>query len=306
MKHVACNFCGADDAAPLNHGPDLLLGLPGDFHLVRCRRCGLVYQNPQLTPAELAPHYPPDYLPFQQAGDAAARRAQVLRDHAIGRFCDRISRRRPTPGRLLDVGCATGRFLYAMGQRGWQVQGVEPTAHAARQARQDFGLDVAECLLEEAAYSAASFDVVTLWDVLEHVEDPKATLAEVARILKPGGLAVFSVPNPDSVEARLFGGCWIGWDRPRHLALIPPRLVAPYLAAAGLALAGIESFNGRLRLTLLSLEFWFKQRGVPEGRWRPWLTLAYSMPFRLATWPVYRLGERLNKTSIMTIFAERP
>lgn len=306
MKHVSCNFCGRDDAAPLNQGPDLLLGKPGDFRLVRCRHCGLIYQNPQLTTAELAPHYPDDYLPFQQDGDAQSRRALVLRDHAIGRFCDRVARHHPQPGRLLDVGCATGRFLYAMQQRGWQVQGVEPTPHAARQAQQDFGLEVAVCLLEEAAYPGASFDVVTLWDVLEHVADPQATLAEVARILRPGGLAVFSVPNPDSVEARLFGGCWIGWDRPRHLTLIPPALMPPYLETAGLAQIGIESFNGRLRLTLLSLEFLLRQRGAAEAAYRPWLARAYSMPFRVATWPIYRLGELLNQTSIMTVFAKRP
>ncbi|MCA9977267.1 MAG: hypothetical protein KC413_16015, partial [Anaerolineales bacterium] len=96
MKHVRCNFCDADDAVVLHHGPDLLLQKPGDFYLVRCRQCGLIYQNPQLSMAELANHYPDDYLPYQQnATNQQTRMAQVSRDQAIARFCDRVIQHRP-------------------------------------------------------------------------------------------------------------------------------------------------------------------------------------------------------------------
>ncbi len=307
MQHVTCNFCGADDTELVNHGPDLLLQIPGDFYLVCCRRCGLIYQNPQLSFAELAAHYPDDYLPYQQPeGERPFSIEQTSHNQALARFCDRIMARRPQPGRLLDVGCATGDFLFAMQQRGWQVQGVEPVIHAAALARQTFGLDVHTGLLEEAGYAPNQFDVVTLWDVLEHVADPLATLTETARILRPGGMLVFSLPNPASFEARLFGANWVGWERPRHLHLIPPELIPAYLQRVGLAFVGIESFSGRLRLTLLSIEFMLKDWGIPEQRWRRWLNLAYSWPLRLATWPLYKLGERLNRTTIMTVFAEKP
>lgn len=310
MKHICCNFCGADDTELVNHGPDLLLQKSGDFYLVRCRQCGLIYQNPQLSQHELAAHYPEEYLPYQhdegKVLHIAGRIAQISREQAIARFCQRVVRHRPQPGRLLDVGCATGAFLQGMQQRGWQVQGVEPIAHAAAQAHEMYGLEVFVGLLEEAAYPDAAFDVVTLWDVLEHVENVQATLQEAARILKPGGLLVFSVPNPAGLEARLFGGNWLGWERPRHLTLIPPSLVPAYLQKVGLKFVGIESFNGRLRLTLISIEFALKARGIPAEKWQRWLKLAYSLPFRLATWPLYRLGEYFNQTSLMTVFAERP
>lgn len=307
MNHIRCNFCGADNAETLNLGSDLLLQKPGDFHLVRCRQCGLIYQNPQLSMIELAAHYPDNYVAYQQDTTSwQTRTEQVSRDRAIARFCDRVERHQPNPGHLLDVGCATGAFLWAMQQRGWQVRGVEPISHAAAQAQQNFGLDVFVGLLEEAAFPEGTFDVVTLWDVLEHVADAQATLTEVARILKPGGLLVFSVPNPASLEARLFGGNWVGWERPRHLILIPPRLIPAYVRKAGLEFAGIESFNGRLRLTLLSVEFALKAKGIPEQKWRRWLDAAYTMPLRLATWPLYKLGERFNQTTVMTVFAKRP
>lgn len=302
MNHIRCNFCGADDTEVVNHGRDLLLDKEGDFYLVRCRQCGLIYQNPQLSFAQLSAHYPSDYLPYQ----APAPPPQAGQQPVWGRFCDRIIARVPQPGHILDVGCATGGFLQAMQQRGWQVQGIEPVPHAAAYARQQLGPVVQTGFLEDAAYADQQFDVVTLWDVLEHVADPLATLQEVARILKPGGLLAFSVPNPACLEASLFGAHWLGWERPRHLHLIPPKLVPAYLERAGLQFQKIESFNGRLRLTLLSIEFALKAKGYPEQRWRPWLNWAYNMPLRIATWPIYKLAERFNQTTIMTVFAHRP
>ena len=307
MKHIVCNFCGQDDTDPVNHGSDLLLNKQGNFYLVRCHHCGLIYQNPQLSITDLAAHYPDDYLPYQSSAvDRDLRSQQVLRNRGIIRFCDRIIRHHPEVGRLLDVGCSTGSFLYAMRNRGWQVQGVEPVAYAAEQARQDFGLEIYTGVLETAVYPDSSFDVVTLWDVLEHVPDPKATLAETARILKPGGLLVFSLPNPDCVEAHLFGGNWVGWERPRHLHLIPLPLINSYLELVGLQMKAVESFNGRLSLTLLSLEFALKARGIRESKWRPWLRFIYNPIIRALVWPVYKLGEKLNKTTNMTVFAKRP
>lgn len=306
MKHIVCNYCGQDNTQVVNHGADLLLNLPGDFYLVRCLGCGLIYQNPQLSAAELAVHYPDNYLPYQLNNQNKTSWLRRLgQKHALSRLCARVIRHRPNPGYLLDVGCATGVFLNAMRERGWQVKGVEPGVFAANYARQQFQLDIFTGLLEEAAFPSASFDVVTLWDVLEHVADPKATLQEIGRILKPNGLLIASVPNPNSVEAWLFGSYWVGWERPRHLHLISPALAVNYLAETGFQLENIESFNGRLSLTLLSLEFWLKSKGWQESYWRPFLKLAYTPPFRLLTWPVYRFGEWQNKTSIMTLFARR-
>ena len=147
--------------------PDLLLNKPGDFCLVQCHSCDLIYQNPQLSPQELEEYYPEDYLPFQQDEQSiTSLKHQILQDRGASRFCDRISRRRSEPGQLLDVGCATGHFLFGMQQRGWQVSGVEPNRHAARQANEILGLDVYHGTLTEAAYPSQFYDVVTLWDVL--------------------------------------------------------------------------------------------------------------------------------------------
>ncbi len=291
----------------VNHGSDLLLDKPGDFYLVRCRHCGLIYQNPQLSKDELAVHYPDDYLPYQQdIVDTALYARQVLQDRGIARYCNLVVHHHPQSGRLLDVGCSTGKFLYAMQHRKWQVQGVELSTYAAKQARENLGLNVHTGTLAEAVYESSIFDAVTLWDVLEHVPDPQIVLKEIYRILKPGGVLLFSMPNPESTEARLFGDNWVGWERPRHLYLIPPNLIGCYLQATGLEYKGMESFNGRFTLTLLSVEFALKSRGIPEKKWKPILQFISNPLTRVLTSPIYVVGEYFNKTTNMTIIAKRP
>lgn len=303
MKYVHCNYCNQDNTELVNRGPDLLLNRPGDFHLVRCRHCGLIYQNPQLSNSELLQHYPEDYLPYMK--DLRSEKSLFRRfdlEHGLARRCQRVMRHCTEPGILLDVGCATGLFMNAMRERGWRVAGVELSPYAAEYARQTFHLDVFAGTLEAAAYPDDSFNVVTLWDVFEHLPNPKATLAEIARILKPGGLVTMSLPNPTSVEANLFGSNWVGWDRPRHLHLFTPAVLRCYLQDAGVIIESIESFSGRLGLTLLSVEFLCKARGMREEKWQRWLKLAYSWPLRVASWPLYWLGEAMNKTTVMTVF----
>jgi len=307
MKHVNCNYCGAADTDLVNHGPDLLLNQPGDYRLVRCRQCGLIYQNPQLTLEELGNHYPQEYSPYKK--DMRDEKSTIRRldtQYGLSRRCKLLMKYTLQPGSILDIGCATGLFLNAMQQHGWQSTGVELSPYAAEYARQQFQLKVKTGTVEKANFPDNSFDVVTMWDVLEHVIDPKATLFEIARILKPGGLLALSLPNPTCPEAHIFGSSWVGWDRPRHLHLFTPIVLEKYLNMTGFHLEKIESLGGRLGLTLLSLELVLKARHIPEKKWRPWLRLIYTGPVRIATWPVYRLGELANKTTVMNVFARLP
>lgn len=304
MEYVHCNLCGCDDSEVVNQGPDLLLNRPGHFTLVRCRHCGLIYQNPRVTAPELSAYYPDEYLPYREEPTSLVERFNAA--HALNRRCSQLMKHHPQVGTLLDVGCATGHFLNAMQERGWRVSGVELNGYAADYARKTFDLEIFTGTLAEAVFPESSFDVVTMWDVLEHVPDPKETLAEIARILKPGGLLALSLPNPQSVEARVFGDSWIGWDRPRHLFLFTPPVLRQYLSQSHLELSRIESLGGRLGLTLLSVEFLCKKHEIPESIWKPVLRLLYNPLLRLITWPLYRLGEKVNRTTSMTVFARYP
>lgn len=304
MIDVTCNYCGLDDAEIVNQGPDLLLNRPGNFRLMRCRHCGLIYQNPRLTLDELSTHYPEEYQPYHQdidAQDSAFHRFDA--QYGLNRRCRQLIKRHPQPAQLLDVGCATGLFLNAMRQYGWQVTGVELSPYASEYARRTFGLDIITGALETAHFPDNIFDVVTLWDVLEHVIDPKMTLVEIGRILKPGGLLALSLPNPLAFEAYLFGSSWVGWDRPRHLHLFTPTVLKNYLQDTDFHLESIESLGGRLGLTLLSAEMLCHSLNIADKKSQPILRLIYNIPFRLITWPMYRIGELMNRATVMTVFA---
>jgi 2-polyprenyl-3-methyl-5-hydroxy-6-metoxy-1,4-benzoquinol methylase len=135
-------------------------------------------------------------------------------------------------GRLLDVGCGAGGYLKFMRSLGWEVEGVEFDPAAVEAARQS-GLNVRAGVLEEQAYPPASFDVITLQHVIEHVPDPVATMVECARLLRPGGKALFFTPNSASLTHRIFKQDWRGLEPPRHLHIFSPASARRALGLAG-------------------------------------------------------------------------
>jgi len=308
MRLVNCNYCGQNDTELVNEGPDLYLNRKTNYRLVRCRQCGLIYQNPQLSLLELSDHYPTNEYELYSKNTALKNTTAYNANlhHAMIRRYKRISQRINKPGSLLDVGCATGTFITVVQEQGWKVTGIEFNAETASYARNTFNLNVHSGTLEDIKLPNNSFDVVTFWDVFEHVQDPKATLAEVVRILKPNGLLVIALPNPNSLEARIFGAYWAGWDRPRHLYLFPPQLLKQYLKDAGFSHVTIESFSGRLSVTLLSVAYWLTAHSTSQNdvTWRHNLKIAYNPITRLITWPIYRLAEAFNQTTNMTAFAQ--
>jgi SAM-dependent methyltransferase len=135
--------------------------------------------------------------------------------------------------RLLERGCGAGAQLKVLAELGWDVTGVELGEDAARFARERLGLDVRQGSLESARLPSASFDVVVASHVLEHLPDPAAAAAEIARVLKPGGRLYAAVPNGGALEARVFGSRW-AWEAPHHLHHFTPASLGRVLERAGL------------------------------------------------------------------------
>lgn len=308
MESVTCNLCQHDEAALVFEVRDWLLNKPENTsRLVRCQNCGLIYQNPRPTPEEIGQFYPPEYENFEvdQEKKKSSRLMQRVMQYGINKRRRAVLREK-TSGSLLDVGCATGIFLETMrAVPGWQLKGVEISDHAASIAREQKNLDVVTGTLEQAKFTDGQFDVVTLWDVLEHLHDPAGSLREIRRILKPGGVLVFRVPNGGSLDARLFGPYWAGLEPPRHLFVFDQKTLTAFLSNAGFAVKRMSCEIGSYPTFVLSVRFWMTGRAVPTARRERISRLLYSPFARAVTVPLFYLIGLFKKGPLLTVTARR-
>jgi SAM-dependent methyltransferase len=174
--------------------------------------------SPQPTDAELGALYSEEYYVSVDSRERGYDGYVTEAENWRRTFRDRLRDLPATPGKLLDVGAATGFFVEQARAVGWDATGVEPSEWAAEYARNELGVDVQTGTLESMQFPDGAFDVVTLWEVIEHLQDPRLTLAEIRRILRPGGRLVLSTPDAGSRAARLSGRRWLGWRKvPEHL-----------------------------------------------------------------------------------------
>ena len=235
-------------------GNDLFEASPGAklHHICRCRVCETVQVRTLPGESELREIYGEGYFQSEDSArmgyaDYAADRDCIVR--TAHRRLSAIERHAPDRGCLLDVGCALGFFMSAARERGWNVQGVDISAHAAGYARETLGLDARCGMLEEAGFEPRSFDVLTLWDVIEHVHDPVATLSACAGLLKDGGLLVLSTPDIGSRVAKVTGPRWMGFKlAEEHLYYFSRRTMALALEKAGFEILDESSVGKHIAL----------------------------------------------------------
>lgn len=309
METVAfCNLCGSYEAVEVATVPDLLLErLDVHARLVRCPYCGLVYQNPRPTLAEMSKHYPPEYEPYTDYIGRSKRKSLLRRaiDYGIQKRCRFVTRRK-AGGRLLDIGCAAGTFLVGMrAQPGWQVEGVEISPEVAELARHEHQLKVFTGTLEEAAFPDNTFDVVTMWDVLEHVHDAAGTLQEIRRILKRGGLLVVRVPNLASWDAEFFKANWAGLDAPRHLYVFTPETLGRMLTSSGLEVVEHSSAIGSYVTFVLSVRFWMTAHGASAEAKQRMNRMLYHPLARIASVPVFYIPSMLQRGPLVVTTAQK-
>lgn len=173
--------------------------------VVKCLKCGLVYLNPRLQSSLIVDSYAEgEDLAFVEQDAMRIRTFSTALRRLSRKFCFSLSEQT----KVLDIGCAGGAFLRAARNLGLSVTGIEPSKWLSNYARTEHGLDVRTGTLLKNSFPEASFDVVTLWDVIEHVPDPNMELREIRRILKPQGILVVNYPDFESFAARMLGKKW--------------------------------------------------------------------------------------------------
>lgn len=204
----------------LCHGSDRLYGTTlNSFLVVECRECRLIRLYPWPTPREIKNYYPDNYW-FDPTADTADQLADVwrrfvLRDHV--NFVRRALEDSNLDGPVLDVGCGGGLLLRELHLAPGRAFGLDFSVDAARVAWTTNGVPVACGALPRSPFRRASFAVITMFHVLEHLYDPAAYLEAAHRLIMPGGRLIVQVPNAACWQFLLFGEAWNGLDIPRHL-----------------------------------------------------------------------------------------
>ncbi|MBE0429220.1 MAG: class I SAM-dependent methyltransferase [Thermoleophilia bacterium] len=211
---VNCAVCGSAGATLKWTVRDTLLDFQGEQQIVQCRLCGTLRMSPLPPFEERRRAFSDEYPLF----DWALGRKHASPGQRIARFAAQIDQinRRQRPGRLLDVGAGDGYFMLCMKQRGWEVSGIELNEQVAIFAREQLGLDMAAGAEHEVDWDG-SYDCITLFGVIEDVDDPAALLGRCHRHLNEGGLLVVQTHNIASWEARYFGRHWFNVEAPRHV-----------------------------------------------------------------------------------------
>jgi len=196
----------------------------------------LYYLNPQLEEKELDELYSEAYFSSEDSAVSGYDNYTSDKENIIltsHRKLKVIEKFLPHKGELLDIGCAAGFFLLAARQRNWKVKGVEYCDYVAEIGRESYNLEITTGTLETANYEDNQFDCVTMWDLIEHLPNPMGSLADVNRVLKPGGILAIMTPNVDSLIAKIWGRKWLLWNRTDHMFFFSPKTLNKMLEKNG-------------------------------------------------------------------------
>lgn len=139
-----------------------------------------------------------------------------------------------TPGSMLDIGCGPGIFLEVAQSRGWRAQGIDPSEGAGAAGKRASGVDIRTGFFESSLYEKQRFDVITLWDTIEHLAEPFDVLRDCRMLLEPNGVVALTTGRADSVAARLCGRHWHLYTLPEHLHFFTGRSLDKCASRAGL------------------------------------------------------------------------
>lgn len=295
MSEWQCPLCGSSqfDRWLDRVGPDL--------SVVQCRQCSLFSLQPRPQPSELPALYPLDYEPFWTPLEAEpSRLRRWLRCRHYAYRYQAVRRAKPGGGWVLDAGCGTGGFVRALCQDpAWHGIGSDFHLAALSLARRQ-GVNAVCNDLGALPLPPGAFDAVTLWEVIEHVPDPRGTLKQVYRVLKPGGKLLLSTPNGTSWQARFWRADWRGWEAPRHLQLFTLPTLRRLLQDTGFEITRRLSFPLERYHAVASAQRWLQSRvsGSHRRAMEQWASLA-----GLAAWPVLRLIDRTPFASTIVVEA---
>ncbi|RMD58163.1 class I SAM-dependent methyltransferase [Candidatus Woesearchaeota archaeon] len=239
-----CNLCGREKFKEVVRGKDRMYLLEGTFKLVKCTNCNLHFVNPR--PKDMSKYYPNDYYSFETRHKRNKLAELIYKTYFSKKgsiFLKALfypiyplvrTTIVETGKKMLDIGCGGGVFLSRMKNLGLEVHGIDPFA------KDNPELNIIKSKLENAPYKKETFDIITINNTLEHVENPDYTIKKISEWLKRGGKTIIGVPNINSLLFKIFGTYWSELDLPRHLYHFNSKTLKRYCAKHGLKIIKIR------------------------------------------------------------------
>ncbi len=292
FREVPCPVCGSNDARRVGFrgGRAHQNGAGVECSIVRCRKCSHQYPNPMPFPSGTLDEVYVNADDYFKGHDIEAKKQLGL--SAMLEFEERLGRK----GNFLDVGCGVGELLWAARESGWDAIGVDPSEEFIEVGRRELGVEGMATTLEDAAFPDASFDVVSMSSIIEHVYDPYSLLREVHRVLRPGGWLSFDAPNEDGLYMKA-GNLYMRLLRRDWVVTLAPTF--PPYHVQGFNEKSLRALLERTKFQLVELtvggELW-EQRG--ERSWRKKIEFAGAAL-------INALGRSLRMGSYMGVWAKK-
>lgn len=269
---LLCPMCQAERDGQIDDVPELGVQLKSTWRFARCRECRSLWLDPQPVPEAYSLLYPQDYVTHRETEEDSSsetlvrkvrgavknealrrffgyRTAAIAEKGFVGWITKLLASLSPMKrmagysvrflpfipnGRVLEIGCGNGSWLFHMKQLGWDVVGIEPDPRAAELARSK-GIEVHEVSLDSVTIENQRFDAIVMHHVIEHLPSPRKAILQIVPWLKPAGLFVSYSPNPESILFHTYGRYWRQLDAPRHLVLPSMKALASAARIAGLS-----------------------------------------------------------------------
>lgn len=321
LETVRCNFCGCDRFSTYIKGAkELYIGLDEYFNIVECTACGFKFTNPRPTRETIGYFYPDSaryYQPKTLRLPSRVKKSVLARHYGypfemLPKYVDlpvfihyRLKRKFELAhvpyfvrgGRILEVGCSWGEYLYKMQALGWQVIGTDINERAVRFAADELGIPSVRCgSMDDMDFEDAFFDAVRMGMVLEHLHDPMSSLHRLNRLMKANGVLILSVPNISGFEMRLFKDKAYPLQVPQHLNHFTPSTIRRFLEKTGFVIERL--LHHREETDLIKSAGYLENRVLSSALNNKAVRKALVRPFIKAL-------SAAGRTSRMTVFARK-
>lgn len=244
LEHINCPLCDSNNHRKLFTGKDYLFSQE-KFTVARCKSCGLFFTNPRVTEDRVPYYYYSEYSPYREVKQSANFLSKIKNrlGYILGnRHCQILEILQSIKAKnALEIGPGAGSLLSFLKEHGFEVVGVEIDSKCVERIREK-GIvcylgDLKEVVGE---MGSAKFDAVILHHVFEHLYHPLETLRNIHKLLNENGIVYLSIPNSASIEARLFGKYWSGFDLPRHVIHYDINSIRRILSMTNFTIAKLE------------------------------------------------------------------